>query len=502
VDIKDALHLVQGRMSQISSSLPTGVKFYINRLTFSAFPMIGFSVTSPKRGLAELYDLSYYQLAPRLYRLPGVAEARIVGGRAPEVHVIVEPDKLNAYGMPLTKVVDALRNNNVISPSGMVQENYHLYLTTITGLLRQTEQIENTVVDVVKGTPVLVKNVATVAPGERPAYNIVTADGRPAVLVNINQQPDGNAVEIANAVNHELEEIRKTLPPDIELKTFYDQSILVRDSIGSVTESIVIGLALSIAVLLLFLRDWRTTMIAAVVIPVAAAIAIVAMYLFHMSFNLMTLGGIAACIGVVIDDAIVMVENITVHLSIGQSPSEAAGSAIRELTPALIGSTLTPIVVFVPLVFLGGITAVFFRALGGMVDGFTERARRVGLLLTDPGTTFLIVTAPRHDPVEEAIFFHRKLRDADMPFGGLVVNRLHRAVGNGALPDGLDEELAHKVEVAAHELAALAERDAANVEHLRSELGDPPTIVVPELDGDVHDVEGLALMRGHLFADG
>src|SRR3954467_15316277 len=146
--------------------------------------------------------------------------------------------------------------------------------------------------------------------------------------------------------------------------------------------------------------------------------------------------------------------------------------------------------------------SVFFRALGGMIDGFSERARRVGLLLSAPATTFLIVAAPRHDPVEEAIFFHRKLRDADMPFGGLVVNRLHRAVGNGALPDGLDADLAHRVEIAAHELAALAERDAANVEHLRSELGNPPTIVVPELDGDVHDVEGLALVRGHLFAYG
>ena len=363
IDIKDALHLVQGRMSQITSSLPVGTRFYINRLTFSAFPMIGFSVTSPKRSLAELYDLSYYELAPRLYRLPGVAEARIVGGRAPEVHVIVDPDKLNAYGLPLTKVVDALRINNVISPSGMVQENYHLYLTTITGLLRQKEQIENTVVDVVKGTPVLIKNLASVEPGERPAYNIVTANGHPAVLVNITQQPDGNAVEIADAVNRELEAIRKTLPPDVELKTFYDQSILVRDSIGSVTESILIGLVLSVVVLLLFLRNWRTTMVAAIVIPVAVAIAVVAMYLSHMSFNLMTLGGIAACIGVVIDDAIVMVENITVHLGMGQSPSEAAASAIQELTPALIGSTLTPIVVFVPLVFLGGITAVFFRAL-------------------------------------------------------------------------------------------------------------------------------------------
>ncbi len=148
--------------------------------------------------------------------------------------------------------------------------------------------------------------------------------------------------------------------------------------------------------------------------------------------------------------------------------------------------------------------SVFFRALGGMIDGFTERARRVGALLEDPATTFLIVTAPRHDPVEEAIFFHRKLADADMPFGGLVVNRLHQAQDgalSAAVATELGESLAGRVTTAAHELAALAERDAANVEHLRSRLGDPPTIVVPELDGDVHDVEGLALVRGYLFGD-
>jgi anion-transporting ArsA/GET3 family ATPase len=144
--------------------------------------------------------------------------------------------------------------------------------------------------------------------------------------------------------------------------------------------------------------------------------------------------------------------------------------------------------------------SVFFRALAGMIDGFTERATRVGLLLSDPRTTFLIVTSPRHDPVEETIFFHGKLRDADMPFGGLVVNRLHRApAGDGALPPELGEELRRRVELAAHELTALAVRDAAEVERLRGRLGDPPTIVVPELDGDVHDVEGLALVRGHLF---
>ncbi len=363
VDILNVLHLVQGRISQITPSLPPECRFYINRLTFSVFPMVGFSITSPSRKPSELWDLAYYEISPRLYRLASVAETRIVGGRAPEYHVIVDPKRLNALNMPLTKVVDAIRNSNTIVPAGMLQENYHLYLTTVTGLMDKPEQIENTVVDVVKGTPVLIKDLADVVPGEKPTYNIVTANGRPAVLVNVLQQPDGNAIEVANAVNAELAEIRKTLPKDIELSTYYDQSILVRDSISGVVESILIGLLLSVGVLLAFLKNWRTTFVAALVIPVAVLMAIVCMRLFHMSFNLMTLGGIAACIGVVIDDAIVMVENIAVHLNMGQAPNEAARSAIEELTPALIGSTLTPIVVFVPLVFLGGITAVFFRAL-------------------------------------------------------------------------------------------------------------------------------------------
>jgi CzcA family heavy metal efflux pump len=363
VDIQNALHLVQGRISQILPSLPQNTRFYTNRLTFSVFPMIGFSITSPTRGLNDLYDLAYYDMAPRLYRLPGVAETRIVGGRPREFHVLVNPDRLNSYNLPVTKVSDAIRNSNIISPSGMVQENYHLYLTTVSGLMRSKEEIENTVVAVVQGTPVLAKDVATVVETEKPVYNIVTANGRSAVLVNVLQQPDGNAVSVADSVNRELNQIRRTLPPDVKLSTFYDQSILVRDSINSVRDSILIGLALSMLVLFLFLKSWRTTVIAAIVIPIATLIAVLFMKLVHMSFNLMTLGGIAACIGVVIDDAIVMVENIVVHLSMGQSPSYASRTAIRELTPALIGSTLTPIVVFVPLVFLGGITAVFFRAL-------------------------------------------------------------------------------------------------------------------------------------------
>ena len=187
------------------------------------------------------------------------------------------------------------------------------------------------------------------------------------------------------------------------------------------------------------------------------------------------------------------------------------GRAIRMfLRPAGLGGRIIGRgtgVVFAVLERVTGVDllhdlSVFFRALGGMIDGFVERARRVGALLEDPGTTFLIVTAPRHDPVEEAIFFHRKLRDAGMPFGGLVVNRLHTAPGvdgDGALPEELGDALAARVRASAHDLEGLARRDQANVAQLLEELGSPPTIVVPELDGDVHDVEGLAEVRAHLF---
>ncbi|MFQ5735151.1 MAG: efflux RND transporter permease subunit, partial [Planctomycetaceae bacterium] len=363
IDILDALHLVQGQIAQIMPTLPAESRFYVNRLTFSVFPMVGFSLTSQQRTTTDLWELAYYEIAPRLYRIPGVAEIRIVGGRRPEYHVIVDPEKLNSYGLPLTRVVEAIRSANMVVASGMLQENHRLYLTTVTGLMREKRQIEQTVVAVIGGTPIRVRDLANVERGGQPVYNIVTADGRPAVLLNVLQQPDGNAVAIAGAVNREFENIRATMPGDVAIASFYDQSILVRDSIFGVAEAILLGLGLSVVVLLVFLKSPRTTAVAASVIPIAALVAVVFMDLFGMSFNLMTLGGLAACIGIVIDDAIVMVENIVVHLSLGQSPNEAARSAIIELTPALIGSTLTPIMVFVPLVFLGGVTAVFFRAL-------------------------------------------------------------------------------------------------------------------------------------------
>ena len=197
----------------------------------------------------------------------------------------------------------------------------------------------------------------------KPVYTIVTANGKPAVLLNINRQPESNTVQVADGVHAEMEEIRKTLPPGIEIQPFYDQSIIVDESIKSVRDAILLGLILASIILVVFLRDWGTSIVAGLVIPVTILVTFVVLKLLDQSFNLMTLGGLAAAVGLVIDDAIVVVENIVLHRDAGQGRLQAIHSALQEITVPLVGSTITPIVVFLPLISITGVTGTFFRAL-------------------------------------------------------------------------------------------------------------------------------------------
>ncbi|HEV2722937.1 MAG TPA: efflux RND transporter permease subunit, partial [Thermoanaerobaculia bacterium] len=202
-----------------------------------------------------------------------------------------------------------------------------------------------------------------VTPGLEPKFTIVTADGRPAVLINVNRQPTANIVAVADDVKSQLAQLQRQLPRDVEVKPYYDQSLLVRGSVNSVRDAILIGLLLSVLILYAFLRNWGTTIVATLVIPVTVLVTFVAMWLVGLSFDLMTLGGVAAAIGLVIDDAIVVVENIYTHRARGESRHEAVQNAIAEIGAPIVGSTITPVVVFLPLALLTGITGVFFRSL-------------------------------------------------------------------------------------------------------------------------------------------
>src|SRR6185369_14663383 len=363
-DINDELQLVQARMSQLLSTLPPSAEIRnIERLTFAIFPVTGYSLTSEKRDEATLTDLANYIVRPQLARLPGVAIVGVAGGKTREFHVTIDPEKLAAHNVSAQQVAEAIRNSNIIVSPGLIEENHQLELALVSGQAKRPDELNGIVVASVNNAPVLVADVATVAAGVEPQYTIVTADGHPAALVNINRQPDANTVAVVDQVKAALGAMRGQIPKDVRVAAYYDQSLLVRASINSVRDSILVGLLLSVLILYTFLRNWGTTFVAILVIPVTVLVTFLAMWLARLSFDLMTLGGVAAAIGLVIDDAIVVVENIYTHISRGQSRREAVQSAVSEITVPIIGSTITPVVVFLPLTLLTGVTGVFFRSL-------------------------------------------------------------------------------------------------------------------------------------------
>src|SRR6266403_948512 len=365
VDIIQSLQFVQARLSQLASTLPPTAKIqHVERLTFAVFPVTGYSLTSDTRDLASLRDIANYTIRPQLARLPGVATVGVAGGKNREFHVRVDPDRLVAHNVSVQQVVDAVHNSNIIVSPGLIEENHQLELALISGQAIKPEELNDIVVATVNNAPVTVADVATVSAGVEPQYTLVTAyPGKPAFLLNINRQPDANTVAVVDEVKAELAALRWQIPKDITIAPYYDQSLLVRDSMNSVRDSILIGLLLSVVILFAFLRNWGTTFVATLVIPVTVLATFLAMYLVGLSFDLMTLGGVAAAIGLVIDDAIVVVENIYTHMARGQSRREAVQRAISEITVPIIGSTITPVVVFLPLTLLTRVTGVFFRSL-------------------------------------------------------------------------------------------------------------------------------------------
>jgi CzcA family heavy metal efflux pump len=355
---------VLNRVSQLKASLPANAKTTVWRLTFNAFPIIGVSLTSAKREITELWELARYDLKPRFLRIPGIARVDLVGGRAPEYHVVVDPLKLAAANLALTDITSALEKNNLVAPAGFHMENYTIYLALVDSRVKGPRDIEDFVVKMRDNQAVRIRDFARVERGPEPVFNVVNAQGSRAVLMNLRAQPKGSSIlNIAKELKTQLADLRRTLPPDMQLAFYYDQSLLVRDSAGSVCEAIIVGLLFAVVILYLFLKNWGSVLTAIVVIPVSVLATVVVMLAAKLTFNLMTLGGIAAAIGLIIDDAIVVVEAVYAKVAHGESRLQAIKSGLGEIIHPLIGSTLTPVVVFIPLAFLDGLPGVFFRSL-------------------------------------------------------------------------------------------------------------------------------------------
>jgi CzcA family heavy metal efflux pump len=369
VDMFRTLQLTDSALAKIQSSLPSTAKLTTNRLTFATFPILGYALTADDRGpntipQTALWQIATYDLKPPLNRVTGVSTVVVQGGKVPEFHIVPDPARLQTAGITVLDLVNAVQTSNIIDSPGLYEADHQLILGLVGAQAHDVDQLARLVVKTTpSGAPVRISDVATLGPSTLPVYTAVDADGKPSVLINITRQPSSNTVAVAAAVAIEIAQLSKSLPRGVHLTPFYDQSELVRESITSVRDAILIGLLLACVILFLFLHDWTSSLIAGLVIPVTVAVTILFLWIIGQSFNLMTLGGLAAAIGLVIDDAIVVVENIVVHRDRGQSRVDAVRSALHEITIPLIGSTITPVVVFLPLIAVTGVTGSFFRAL-------------------------------------------------------------------------------------------------------------------------------------------
>ncbi len=391
VDMVQSLQLVDAALAKAAQSLPPTARITTNRLTFATFPILGYSLTSDTVPQTQLWEIATYDLKPPLNRVAGVSTVRVQGGQVPEYHVVPNLALLQATGVTITDLVNAIQASNIVESPGLYEANHQLILGLVGAQVHDLDGLRQLVIKTTPvGAPVRVADVATVEQSTMPVYTTVTANGKNAVLLNIARQPSSNTVAVADAVAAEVAQLQPKLPPGVRLQIFYDQSQLVRDSISSVRDAIFIGLLLACVILFLFLRDWTSSLIAGLVIPVTVAVTIAALWLIGESFNLMTLGGMAAAIGLVIDDAIVVVENIFLHRDAGESRAEAVRKALSEITTPLIGSTITPVVVFLPLVAVSGVTGIFFRALAVTMTAALLTSLALALTWT-PGLSYVLL---------------------------------------------------------------------------------------------------------------
>ncbi len=395
VNMQTTLQMVDAAVSRVQSTLPSTAQIETHKSDFASFPIIGYSLTSDTVPQTDLWELATYDIKPRLNSLPGVANVILQGGQRPEFHVTVDPAKMLRTKTSIANIVDAINRTNVVDSPGMLNANHQLYLGLVTAQAHSAEDVANVVIRHDNGVPIHVSDVGTVARATEPVYTVVSANGKPALLLSVNRQPNSNTVDVANEVHKEMEAIRPGLPAGVDMRPFYDQSNIVNASIASVRDAIIIGLVLSGLIIWLFLRDFGTAVMTGVVVPVTMVVTFIAMKALGQTFNLMTMGGLAAAVGLVIDDAIVVVENIVLHRDEGEGPLEATSSALKEITKPLIGSTLTPIVVFLPLILITGVIGVFFSALAIAMSVALLTSLVLALVWTSNLSTLLI---RRHQP--------------------------------------------------------------------------------------------------------
>jgi CzcA family heavy metal efflux pump len=454
IDMVSAMLQVESAVNQIRTTLPPNLAFTVRRMEPTVFPVLGYSLTANHQSAVSLRDIAIYQIRPLLSTIAGVAKVEVLGGAVAEYQIIVDTVKLRAFNLSVDEVAKLLAASNVLQAVGRLEENYKLYLLLADHQYQTPEQMANTVLRQSSSGLLLLKDVAKVSKTTAPLWQRVNADGKDAVLFQIIQQPDGSTVNISKAVQEKLATLKKSLPTDVKIAKWYDQSDLIVASAGTVKEALLIGLSLAVITLLVFLRNGYVTLIAAITVPMALAATTLILSVMGQSFNIMTLGGMAAAVALIIDDAIVMIEHIMrrLHEGVGNA-RERIQAAAAEFSKPLAASSAATIVTHIPLAFLSGVSGGFFKALSLTIASVLG----ISFLLAWLAVPLLAAQALTKHPVEKEHVsrltqcFHKsytRLMRALLPQPWLILTALaillaggffaERMIGSGFMPS-MDE---------------------------------------------------------------
>ena len=356
---------IESKIAEIRNTLPPDVQVTVERMNPSILPVIGYSLESKTRTPIEMKLLAMYTIKPYLSQVAGVSEVRVIGGKEKEYWLQLDIQKMSTLGLTPDTISASLAQTNFIKSNGYLSDYRLLYLTVTDASVSSKEQLENVVISNNGKRIVLLKNIASVEIQEAKEYVKINANGHEGILLAVIKQPNANLVDLSEKMNKKLEGLKNILPKDVAVLPYYVQADFVKDSIKSVSDSLWIGLALAILVAIIFLRYLKASAVILITIPVILFLTIIILYATGQTLNIMTLGALAAAIGLIIDDAIVVVEQI--HRTHEEHPEQHTNKlihkAIKYLFPAMVGSSLSTIVIFLPFLLMTGVAGAYFKVM-------------------------------------------------------------------------------------------------------------------------------------------
>jgi len=357
---------IESKIAEVSNSLPPGVQITVAKMNPAILPVLGYSLeTGNNLPQIDIKQLALYTVKPFLSQVQGVSEVRIIGGKQKEYWLTLDMQKMSTLGITPDMLTNTLAQTNFIRSNGYLSDYHLLYLTVTDATVKTLDQLKDLIVSNNGKRIVHLQEIANVSIQEAVEYTRINANGKENLLIAVIKQPSTNLIDLSTQMEQKIADLQKILPKGVRLKPYYVQADFVNDSVKSVTDSLRIGLGLAILVAIVFLRSLKASATILITIPITIALTLIAVYAIGYTFNIMTLGAIAASIGLIIDDAIVVVEQIQrTHEEHPEEPSRLlVQQAIRYLLPAMVGSSLSTIVIFIPFELMSGVAGAYFKVL-------------------------------------------------------------------------------------------------------------------------------------------